>query len=47
MGFGLYSTARLVKNAGTTLEIVDNRTNVEAEYNEAFLESEDDFDKLW
>lgn len=89
MGFGLYSTARLVKNAGTRLLIhsgshllccegeniavdevpdwegtlvflellsdkeinpdlvVDHRTDVKTEYNEAFLQGKDDFDTLW
>ena len=89
MGFGLYSTARLVKNAGTMLlihsgnhllryeegiprvetsgfwqgvlvyfeinsdqdinpdSVVDNRTDVQSQYNETFLEKQDTFDELW
>lgn len=89
MGFGLYSTARLVKNAGTVLlihsgnhllryeegiphveangswqgtlvyfeinsdqeinpdSVVDNRTDIQSQYNETFLEKQDTFDKLW
>ena len=89
MGFGLYSTSRLVKDAGTRLlihsgshflryeggvpsveangfwqgtlvffeiisdkeinpdTVVDNRTDVKSQYNEAFLEGQDTFDELW
>ena len=89
MGFGLYSTARLVRNTGTRLlihsgnhhlcyedgiptidsdgfwqgtlvyfeiisdreidpnDVVDNRTDVQSQYNEVFLEGQDAFDELW
>ena len=52
MGFGLYTTSRLIyMEIGTGEEIdpsqiVDHRTDVAEEYNEAFVETEE-LESLW
>jgi hypothetical protein len=52
MGFGLYTTSRLIYmeiGAGEEIDpsqIVDHRTDVAEEYNEAFVETEE-LESLW